>query len=1453
MSNTGVAGGGLRGGREERHSMRAMLEALEPRQFMTAADAAEPNKYIVPVVDSVAKVELVGDLWNPVVASGIQTMDKQSGPQIGLPTMQTNYPSNLGGGYRVVVIDTGADLDHPYFGIGAANRIVYDFDFAADAPNPLYGGAYIDDDASDTDGHGSNVASIIGSEDSVNRGVAPGVDLIILKVFNSLGQSYVGSVESALNWVVQNGKAFNVVAVNLSLGNGENFETATKGDWNGYFEDIDELGIVTVAAMGNDYAGYKSQGADYPAADPYVLGVGAVYDATFPVVYDTDGATIIHSPLIDEVAYFSQRSTELTDIFAPGYEIEGASWNGGTVTSKGTSQAAPAVAGLVAVAQDIAWDKLGRKLTPTEFRSLIQVTGKQIFDSDAQSDYVPNTDEYFKRIDASAMANAITSMFDQGVSGVVWDDLNENGVQDTGEPGVGGVKVFIDSTNNDLWDTTETFTTTDSFGRYILPKLAAGNYSIEISLPTGVERVNMSSTSTWTAPTYTSVAGGFTGANDVAVSDDGKFVYMANSGANSVTVYSRNLSTNALTGKQTVADAAATDGLAGAYSVVISPDGLNVYVSGQTDNAIACFSRDTTTGLLTYLGKVTDPALIGVRGLSFMRNDTLYAVGNGSDTVMSFRRATVDGRLTRWGSVETNGVNGVVGLDGATDIAIYGPNYFQNRYVVSSSATNPTTQGELLVYKDYGTQLLQDGIGGVDGLAGARSVTVSPDGKNVYVASELDNAVAIFSRASDGELKFMSTIKSTTVPELAGAWDVEVSPDGGTVFVTGSTADSLVWFTRSQVDGSLTFVSGSKLVDGVSAVNGLNGAHGIAVAPDGHGLFVAGSADNSVAWFTRLGSNNVKVDNGHAYTPMNFSVRVEKGTISGNVWHDQTVLNGLKDGIESTIGNVRVYLDLNNNGAWEFESEPSRATETDGSYSFIAPTGRYRVGVVLPTGLTLAGPGWAWSDKLTQSSAIAEAAPTAQASNIAISAGFAAWGNNTGTIYVATRAATGVLSNTKAYLEPGVPASTNYSIRDIAISQDSNGTFLYVTGTHAATMSVYKVGTSNVLSLVQTITNGVLGLTNMSTPYGVEVSPDGEMVYVTDVNGGGQGRFFAFTRDPANGKLTAVQDVAKAPDAYGAIAPINITVIAPHDGMDEQIVVSGQFMWSAQTWVYKRSASDVVTFSSLLPSTAGPDEIDENYGTGAASSDGKFFYQASGSHPLSYNVNNGSLSAAIDPENHSSYAHAHTTNNPPRPSNMAALSPDGEHFVVANYQGVEIYRVDTVTRGLMYTGFFPVEKATSVAFSPNGQQVYVLTEGSGVRVLTRAADAVRRVTVYSDQETQGTNFGLRGTVPSGSTVGSGWFQIPQNKNGVLNVSGMTSGITTGTKFTGSEKLAEVWPWKKGTDGQGDQQKSGLFQVFKDVFSSWGASKGGASPWSLKMLDLGEAIGEFRDQGYHAED
>ncbi|MGL4461148.1 MAG: SdrD B-like domain-containing protein, partial [Planctomycetia bacterium] len=76
-----------------------------------------------------------------------------------------------------------------------------------------------------------------------------------------------------------------------------------------------------------------------------------------------------------------------------------------------------------------------------------------------------------------------------GLNGVVFSDLNNNGVQDAGEPGIGGAAVtLIFAGPNGMFgdgDDETTLSTTGANGAYSFPGLLAGLYRIEEPVPTG--------------------------------------------------------------------------------------------------------------------------------------------------------------------------------------------------------------------------------------------------------------------------------------------------------------------------------------------------------------------------------------------------------------------------------------------------------------------------------------------------------------------------------------------------------------------------------------------------------------------------------------------------------------------------------------------------------------------------------------------------------------------------------------------------------------------------------------------------------------------------------------------------------------------------------------------------------------------------------------------------------
>ena len=323
-----------------------------------------------------------------------------------------------GTGFAVAILDTGIDMDHSYFG----DRIEYDYDYVND-----------DNDASDDNDHGSNVASIAASEDSTNTGMAPGADIIALKVLDDEGLGYYSDIEDALQWVVDHADTYNIASVNMSLGSG-NYSQETLFPSAGIYDEleslVDDYGVIVVSASGNSFYTYSSaEGVAYPSADPHSLSIGAVYDDDIGD-YEYASGAIAYTTDEDRIAPFSQRDDSLTTVMAPGAAITGADADGGTCTMHGTSQAAPHIAGIAVLAQQLAMQELGQTLTQEQFIELLQYTGDTVNDGDDEDDNVTNTDLDFARVDMLALGEAILDLnweitADDDPSSAADDDVND--------------------------------------------------------------------------------------------------------------------------------------------------------------------------------------------------------------------------------------------------------------------------------------------------------------------------------------------------------------------------------------------------------------------------------------------------------------------------------------------------------------------------------------------------------------------------------------------------------------------------------------------------------------------------------------------------------------------------------------------------------------------------------------------------------------------------------------------------------------------------------------------------------------------------------------------------------------------------------------------------------------------------------------------------------------------
>ena len=280
---------------------------------------------------------------------------------------------------------------------------------------------------------------------------------------------------------------------------------------------------------------------------------------------------------------------------------------------------------------------------------------------------------------------------------------------------------------------------------------------------------------------------------------------------------------------------ARTRGLIRAHAVAVSPDDKQLYAAssgspGIGSNALVTFGRAGDTGALTPAGCISDTGGDGRTG-----TDGFCADGDA--------------------------------LLGASDLALSGDG--RSLYVVSANSAGITwferdaATGRLIpggCIKDFPRN---DHCLGSSGLVGASGVAVSPDGRNVYVTASTARSLLVFARdAVTGDLTPVECIsddgsdgRCTDGTGLFGASSVTVAPDGGQVFVTASAVGAVTAYARNQADGTLKpqacLLDDAPKGGSCTDAPALDGAAASAISPDGRTLFVASSEDGALALFDR--------------------------------------------------------------------------------------------------------------------------------------------------------------------------------------------------------------------------------------------------------------------------------------------------------------------------------------------------------------------------------------------------------------------------------------------------------------------------------------------------------------------------------------------------------------------------------------------------------------------------
>jgi len=282
------------------------------------------------------------------------------------------------------------------------------------------------------------------------------------------------------------------------------------------------------------------------------------------------------------------------------------------------------------------------------------------------------------------------------------------------------------------------------------------------------------------------------------------------------------------------------------FAVATSNDGRSVVLGGHPVADISVVDRDPLTGALSHNHYLDEGSLDGVDDLAFAPGDQ-QAYGVDGQHLACFQRDAITGQLSVSQILEDD-VGGVDGLGGAHRVAISpdGASVYvsaESEDAVSVFDRDPSSGGVSFVEAHFNLS------GGIDGMNGPAELAVSPDGANLYVAGYWDDSIVVFDRhPTDGSLTYSQTLYASY--EVDRPWGLVAAPDGGHVYATGLChwgGGCVGVFSRDPMNGQLSLVEVQ--VEGDGNLVGLIDPTDLALSPDGRYVFV--SASGSLVVFSR--------------------------------------------------------------------------------------------------------------------------------------------------------------------------------------------------------------------------------------------------------------------------------------------------------------------------------------------------------------------------------------------------------------------------------------------------------------------------------------------------------------------------------------------------------------------------------------------------------------------------
>lgn len=284
----------------------------------------------------------------------------------------------------VAVIDTGSTTTHPALQDAIIGQHCFtQFDCGTFANEG--------DSAEDDHNHGSNVTGIVASRGGggVSVGYAPGSKIVAVKVLNGSNAGQVSDWVAGFDWLLTNTDKFKLKVINASLVSTAEYANAAQCDAGEtalamVTSKLIDAGVTITGASGN--TGHTST-MTAPACNTGVIAVGATYDSDLGFQPESGGtyqalggnpwpACSDATTNTTTIACFTSTAGERLDLLAPGSQITSTGVGTNKSMFRGTSQAAPGVAGVIALMLEC-----NPMLTTSEMLSALKKTGTPVMDT----------------------------------------------------------------------------------------------------------------------------------------------------------------------------------------------------------------------------------------------------------------------------------------------------------------------------------------------------------------------------------------------------------------------------------------------------------------------------------------------------------------------------------------------------------------------------------------------------------------------------------------------------------------------------------------------------------------------------------------------------------------------------------------------------------------------------------------------------------------------------------------------------------------------------------------------------------------------------------------------------------------------------------------------------------------------------------------------------------------